>query len=232
MGKIKKILTMIVTCTLLVGCAFNNASENQRNEKEEIKSHTDESVQKSEDKKAEDNKATNLDLFADLEIEKYVYSTEFEVDNNLQLLLENMAIYYKHYNSDETMEAEDESAFIKNFCQNSWFCFDYIYESLDKSEGIINKQQIEYIQYSLSGNYVEFQSIDDDYEVDVNDCSSGFVYAELASYKVISDEEEIVIEADFNISDNSTEKANVTLVKNEYSCFDGYSVKTFDVFEE
>ncbi len=168
-------------------------------------------------------------LVESLGICKYEYPSEFNIDRNLESLLENMTIYYSNYSSEDDFSMDVEKSFIRNFCQNSWFCYDYIFDSLSTSDGLINKQQIEYIQYSFSGQYREFQSISDDYVVDVNDCSSGFVYAELQSYEVVSDGEEIVLKANFNISDNSSKEAVITLIKNEYSCFDGYSVKTFQV---
>ena len=80
----------------------------------------------------------------------------------------------------------------------------------------------------MPGNYIDFHSLDDDFEVNVNDCSSGFTYAELQPYDVISEGDEIELRAYFVLSDNTQEETDITLVKNEYSCFDGYSVVKFD----
>ncbi len=231
MQNIKKILMVVLMSTLLAGCA-NNDSEIIK--KEQTKKNTTileevEEVEASEE--PEDNMQPYEQLVKSLGIEKYQYPDDFDVDKNLEKLLENMAITNKQYSSDDDLPVDDEKYFIHNFCQNSWFCYDYIFDSLSTSEGLLNKQQIEYIQYSFSGQYREFQSIDDDYVVDVNNCSSGFNYAELKSYEVISEGEEVVIKAYFDISDNSSEEADITLIRNEYSCFDGYSVKSFSVVD-
>ena len=237
MKKNKNILLILLLSTFLMGCT-NKDSELIQNENAQATENTTEreeelstSDKDEEAEASEDNKQPYEQLVESLGIEKYQYPDDFEVDQNLEKLLENMVINNKNYSSEDDFPVDDEKYFIHNFCQNSWFCYDYILDSLNTSKGLINKQQIEYIQYSFSGQYREFQSIDDDYVVDVNKCSSGFNYAELKSYDVISEGEEIVIKAYFDISDNSSEEADITLIKNEYSCFDGYSVKSFSVID-
>ena len=243
MQNIKKIIMILLMSSFLMGCANNDLEmiQNEKtkeeitileeNEEAEETEKSEESNEPAESEELEDNMQPYEQLVKSLGISKYQYPDAFEVDTNLEKLLENMAINNKYYSSEDDLPVEDEKQFIHNFCQNSWFCYDYIFDSLSTSKGLINKQQIEYIQYSFSGQYREFQSIDDDYVVDVNKCSSGFNYAELKSYDVISEGEEIVIKAYFDISDNSSEEADITLIKNEYSCFDGYSVKSFSVID-
>lgn len=222
MKYIKIILMVQIICILLLGCATEDKSE-----KIDIKNDVVEEQKDLEDK--DEYKKTEKELFELLDIEKYEYPSEFEITQNLKLLLENMAINYKNYNADYVFDEEKQLRFVHNFCQNSWNCIDYVYDSLDCSNGILHKADVEYIQYSLSGKYIEFEYLDDDVEIDVNDCSSGFLYAELSSYEVISTDVNIVLRVEFEISDNSNEEAEVTLIKNEYSCFDGYSVESFNV---
>ncbi len=220
MGKLSrnnsgKMITIILAGLLLCGCGVNG-----NNPIELILSETEE--KRVEEQSNEKEPAVDG-------IEAYNYPAEFEVDDNLESLLNNMAIYYKNYDSKQEFDENEKTRFISNFCQNSWFCFDYIYDSLEKSGGLINKKDVEYIYYSFSGNHQDFSMLDDDDEIDINNCSSGFLYAELKSYKVIASGEKIMLQADFDISNNSTERADITLIKNEYSCFDGYSVETFNV---
>lgn len=243
--KNKNILMILLLSTFLMGCTNKDSeliqnenvqsTENATDIDKDSSTSVEDSAISDKDEEAEvseDNEQPYKQLVESLGIEKYQYPEGFEVDKNLEKLLENMAISYKQYSSDDDLPVEEEKHFIHNFCQNSWFCYDYIFDSLSTSKGLINKQQIEYIQYSFSGQYREFQSIDDNYVVDINKCSSGFNYAELTTYELISEGEEIVIKAYFDISDNSSEEADITLIKNEYSCFDGYSVKSFSVIDD
>ena len=212
MESIKKILVTLLVCIIsILGCAACGKNVKQT----EIQINATEKEQ------------TYPTVVDDLGIKKYQYGQDFSVDKNLQILIENMLVYYSHFDSNEYMNAHSEEEFIHNICQNSWCCFDYLYDSLDRSNGLISKQEIEYIQYSFSGKYVDFQSLSDDDYVDINDCSSGFVYAELQSYEYEADDNRIYLNAKFDLSDGSQRTADIILIKNEYSCFDGYSVEKF-----
>ncbi|RKM63205.1 hypothetical protein D6856_03520 [Butyrivibrio sp. XB500-5] len=177
--------------------------------------------------------ATSVDLSDTLDIKEYQYPEEFAIGDNLRAMLENCAIYYTDYNNSNEIDAEWEQGFIHNFCQNSWFGYDYLNSIGDNGGLTISKEQVEYIYNSFSGNSAEFMSLTEGEDIKIDEASSGFSYAELLDYKTEDNGDEINLSVTFKISnavDGDIEKeGKVTLIKNPYSCFDGYSVKSFHI---
>lgn len=170
-------------------------------------------------------------LITDLEISEYQYPENFNMDDDLRALLENCAIYYSDYDNSRSIDEEWEQGFIHNFCQNSWFGFDYLNSISDDDKSTISKDQVEYVQYSFSGNLIEFKSIKKEDPIAIDEASSGFSYAELLDFEAEDKGDVIDLSMTFSISnaaEGSVEKmGKATLIKNSYSCFGGYSIKTF-----
>lgn len=175
-------------------------------------------------------------LITDLEISEYQYPENFNMDDDLRALLENCAIYYSDYDNSRSIDEEWEQGFIHNFCQSSWFGFDYLNSISDDDKSTISKDQVEYIQYSFSGNLIEFKSLKKEDQVAIDEASSGFSYAELLDFEAEDKGDVIDLSMTFSISnaaEGSVEKkGKATLIKNSYSCFGGYSIKTFVLNKE
>ncbi|RKM57964.1 hypothetical protein D6853_00010 [Butyrivibrio sp. X503] len=171
--------------------------------------------------------------YGELGVSEYKYPEEFAIGDNLRAMLENCAIYYTDYDNSNEIDAEWEQGFIHNFCQNSWFGYDYLNSIGDNGGLTISKEQVEYIYNSFSGNSAEFMSLTEGEDIKIDEASSGFSYAELLDYKTEDNGDEINLSVTFKISnavDGDIEKeGKVTLIKNPYSCFDGYSVKNFHI---
>ncbi|SDB53660.1 hypothetical protein SAMN02910298_02746 [Pseudobutyrivibrio sp. YE44] len=226
---IKRIIIAIIISCMVAGCGNNSNVEvgNAVNKSNSKKSTDIVDKNNTLDPTTDKQEVINGEQLVDaLGIIKCDYSSKFILEGDLKNLLENMAVYYKDFNSDDELDEEAENAFIWCFCQNSWFGFDYLYDAADANGGYITSQQVEYIYYSFSGVYKKFEILGDD-KIDVDNPSSGFLYANIKSYESESKGNEIVLNALFELSDGSEEAAGIVLVKNPYSCFDGYSVKSF-----
>ena len=136
-----------------------------------------------------------------LDVDEYVYPSDFELGDDLRGAITELACCYHDF--DETViDGEDwKNIFLARFIQNSRYSFQYMDEQETKNNGFISQEQVEYIQYSLTGKKLDF-----------------------------SDYMEIVLSADMQLQSDGTnnkkkEKLTVYLIKNPYSCFDGYSIR-------
>ena len=231
MRLIKLYTVVVLSLLLLTGCRGTEDTSNAETTKGaegESNINIEESISK--DSQFDYEKAINQ-LVTDLDISEYHYPGTFDVGDNLRALLENCAIYYTDYDGSRAIDEEWEQRFIHNFCQNSWFGFDYLNSIGEAGGTTLSKKQVEYIQYSFSGNFIEFKSLKKEDTIAIDEASSGFSYAELSDYEFDENGDEIDLSITFTISnsmDGSVEKdGKATLIKNPYSCFDGYSIKTF-----
>ena len=222
----KYIITFLIAC-LLIGCG--NSDNTEIETVDSCESVTEDSSETDSDTAEAKTVNNEKELIEALNIKEYEYPSEFVLQENLEHLLENIAIYYNDFDSDYVLDEEHEDDFIWSFCQNSWFGFDYLYSAGDSNGGYITSEQLEYIQYSFSGKYIKFQTVNAGDKIDISNPSSGFTYAMLDSYEAEKNGEEILITAHFETRENAEEDAAIVLFKNPYSCFDGYSVKSFKV---
>lgn len=109
--------------------------------------------------------------------------------------------------------------------------FDYLDIISDQNNGQISIDELNYIQYSLTGTELDFSS-DINGSIDRYEAASLFNYGLISGYDYEDTDNGVLITADLEIGydgSEDTQKYEVTaeLIRNPYSCFDGYSVAAF-----
>lgn len=172
--------------------------------------------------------------FNELGVSKYQYGDEFEIGDDLKNAIEVMASVAPFYNVDA--DSEDwKNSFIKEFIQSMFDGYSYKKDIINNQDGIMTKSQVEYIQYSLTGEYTEFWNIDEGINCLENQFSP-MVAFNIYDYSYEENGDEINIKAYCNYykkgSDLETEYlVTATIVRNQFSCFDGYSIVCIDTEE-
>lgn len=160
---------------------------------------------------------------------------EFVMGENLSGAITELALLYDEFDKAALQEESYPELFLSAFCQNSRFTFDYLANLMEKGDGILSKEQVEYIQYSLTGENVDFTDYVGEEGIDIYQSTSRLLFGEIVSYKGEVSGKEATVEAVFefrNMHDIEAERPTkvyeltVTLEKNEDSCFDGYSIKS------
>lgn len=175
---------------------------------------------------------TYLIKFANLQIKPVNHDELFDMDDDLQHLFENIVVLQDAYDNVDTLTKKEQERFIKGYLQNSVFSFDYLEKNCNV-ELNLTRQQIEYIQWSMTGNYVKFDSIGTG-TVNIGETSSGWSTGELKNYSYELKDETV------NINGIVTTKTvgylgeqvyefDASLEENPYSCFDGYSIKSISI---
>ena len=177
---------------------------------------------------ATDSAKKNTD---DLKIEPYVYPQEFTLGTNLEGAITELALSYDNFDASKTKEEDYPEFFVDNYCQNSRMSFDYLNQIAKKNKGIISREQIEYMQYSLTNEFVDFKNIVPEEGIDYYDSSSGYSHGDIISYDAQVSEDETKLTAEFEIVQDYSQirtlyELNIILVRNPESCFDGYSIKS------
>lgn len=175
---------------------------------------------------------TSVFDYAELGIDEYEYDNEFKLNDNLESAIDVMASY-SSFNNNSVDSEKWEDWFIDNFIVSMFDGYDYKKRILHEQNGIMTKTQAEYIQYSLTGKYNEIDLIDED----AVDCTEN-EYSPLVAYNIDDytyeyDDDKLVLHANCNeLKKGSNHERKylltVVLVKNPYSCFDGYSIESID----
>ncbi|BCN31906.1 hypothetical protein [Anaeromicropila herbilytica] len=165
-----------------------------------------------------------------LVIKAYEYPSEFTMGDNLKGAIVQLAITYDDFDQNVVKSEEWKETFITKFIQNSRLSFDYLDQIADKNNGKISISELNYIQYSLTDIKVDFSSYVKD-TVDSNDTASALNFGQITDYKYEVTDEGVRLTADLEVgwdgTDSTTKKElTVNLIKNKYSCFDGYSIKS------
>ena len=115
-----------------------------------------------------------------LDVDEYVYPSDFELGDDLRGAITELACCYHDF--DETViDGEDwKNIFLARFIQNSRYSFQYMDEQETKNNGFISQEQVEYIQYSLTGKKLDFSDYMDE-KIDVQDTTSGKIPINLKS---------------------------------------------------
>ena len=160
-----------------------------------------------------------------LGIQPYEYPAEFCMGDNLKDAICNLAPTFDvtHVNRENW-----KNYFIAFFIQNSWSSCDYLDMLSMDNDGLISVEEVNYIQYSLTNTYVDFSSEIDGY-VDSHDASSPFYSRRITGYDYEYTDDGVRVVADYEVAYTGSSavydyKTTVELVKNPYSCYDGYSV--------
>ena len=123
---------------------------------------------------------------------------------------------------------------------NSHYSFEYLNDLTEKNSNIIDEEQAEYMSYSLTGVKSDFTLAE---PLDYNNASSFLndVYVESYTSEPIDDgvlihavitTTEQTLENDDVIVSNVSYNADVKLITNPSSCFDGYSIYSLECIQQ
>lgn len=154
--------------------------------------------------------------------------SEFSMGDNLKIAITQLALSYDNFDKDSVESEEWKEIFISGFIQNSRLSFDYLDMISEKNNGQVSADELNYIQYSLTGVELDFSSYEGGF-VNRYDDASMLNYGSISGYDFEYTDNGVVVIADLEIGFDgtaSTRKREITveLVKNPHSCFDGYSV--------
>lgn len=163
-----------------------------------------------------------------LGIKKYEYPLEFSMGDNLKTGITQLALSYDNFDKDSVDSGDWKEIFIARFIQNSRVSFDYLEMISDKNNGFIQVDELNYIQFSLTNIEIDFSSYVDG-SVNIMDSSSPLNYGWISEYEYKETDNGVIVTADFEVGTDGTDVMQercitVELVKNPYSCFDGYSI--------
>ncbi|RKM55911.1 hypothetical protein D6853_10225 [Butyrivibrio sp. X503] len=146
---------------------------------------------------------------------------------------------YSDYDNLIVSDERWQDFFLRNYIQSMFDGYDYKKKILKEQDGLMTKTQIEYINYSLTGEYAIFDSLENEKINCLESQNSPLVAYTITNYEYEEQGESIVLKADadfFKKGSKEEKKFVITAVleRNPYSCFDGYSIvsiKTEDVTE-
>lgn len=161
-------------------------------------------------------------------MQEYEYPSEFSMGDNLKTAVTQLALCYDNFDKDFVCREEWKEIFVSRFIQNTRSSFDYLDMVSDKNNGKISADELNYIQYSLTGVELDFSPFAGD-GLDRYDAASPLNYGSITGYDYEYTNQGVIVTADFEVGYDGTASAQereitVELVKNPYSCFDGYSV--------
>lgn len=161
-------------------------------------------------------------------IQEYEYPSEFSMGDNLKTAVTQLALSYDNFDKDSAYSEVWKEIFVSRFIQNTRSSFDYLDVVSGKNNGQISVDELNYIQYSLTGVELDFSSFAGD-GLDRYDAASPLNYGAITGYNYEYTDQGVIVTADFEVGYDGTASAQereitVELVKNPYSCFDGYSV--------
>jgi len=161
-------------------------------------------------------------------IKEYEYPEEFFMGDNLKTAIIQLALRYESFDRDTPGKGGWKEDFIAAFIQNTRVSFDYLDLISDKNKGQISTDELNYIQYSLTNTKLDFSS-DINGFINRYEAASSFCYGSISGYDYRDTDSGVLITADLEVGYDgmeSTRKYEITaeLVRNPYSCFDGYSI--------
>lgn len=173
--------------------------------------------------------------FSDLKVEKKQFGNEFELNDNLRRLIENIVVCHDEFDEDTDIDTSFQEHFVNHYLKNTCFEFDYLLNAY-KSTGRLSRRQIEYIYWSMTAKYTVFDAITEG-TVDITDTSSGYSLGELTDYDYTTSKNEIHLNGVVEITTagyigRRIYEFSATLSKNPYSCFDGYSITSITIEEK
>ena len=129
-------------------------AESEEVEQTEEKSETEEISETEENSETEGN--------SEIEVADYIYPDEFELTDGLKGAIEQLALWWRGdgFEAEEAVQEDTWQDFvIGTYLQNNWDGYDYLKYIMYQQDGIATKEQVEYIQYSLTGIKVDFTDL-------------------------------------------------------------------------
>lgn len=161
-------------------------------------------------------------------ITQYEYPAEFSMGENLKMAITQLALAYDHFDAASISDKGWKEIFVARFIQNSRASFDYLDLLSEKNDGRVDAEELYYIHYSLTGMELDFSSYAGG-AVNRYDDASAFNYGSISGWNYRETENGGSLTIDFEIGFDGSDrtqkrKLTVSLTKNPYSCFDGYSI--------
>lgn len=231
----------VMSCLMLAACGgvkdmpeAEDAPEvenMQPQEKPGAEAAASQDAQQTEDAKepSQPSAAENFNFdYEALGIEKYDYPQEFSMGDDLRTAVEQLALTYENFSEDSVSSEGWPETFIARFIQNSMLSFSYLDAVSDKNEGEIGADELNYIQYSLTGVYLDVSSYTGG-SVNRFDAASPLVHGTISDWSYEYTDAGVTVAADLEIRSGGSDaaqarKITVLLIQNPYSCFDGYSI--------
>lgn len=161
-------------------------------------------------------------------ITPYKYPEEFSMGENLKMAITQLALAYDHFDAASISDKGWKEIFVARFIQNSRASFDYLDLLSEKNDGRVDAEELYYIHYSLTGRELDFSSYAGG-AVNRYDDASAFNYGSISGWNYRETKDGGSLTIDFEIGFDGSDrvqkrKLTVSLTKNPYSCFDGYSI--------
>lgn len=190
------------------------------------------------DNYSDNSEITATEEFIDyeaLEIKEYEYPAEFSMGDNLKTAITELALCYDSFDKDSVYSAEWKEMFIDRFIQNSRVSFDYLDMVSDNNNGEIGIDELNYMQYSLTGIELDFSSYVNG-TINRYDDSSTLNYGWISDWDYEYTDDGVTVTVNFEAGTDGTDfmqerELTVNLIKNPYSCFDGYSVAAITLLD-
>ncbi len=195
---------------------------------------TKQSDKDTEHKGNDDSLGTDDEKLIDYEalgIKEYEYPAEFSMGDNLKTAIAQLASGYMSFDSNTARIGDWKQYFIANFIQNSRLTFDYLDLISNQNNGQVSIDQLNYIQYSLTNTELDLSSDINGSIIDRYEAASPVYSGSIVSYNYEDTDSGVLITADLEVvydGAESAQKYEITaeLVRNPYSCFDGYSIES------
>lgn len=222
---------IIIALMLIIGCAayigynkINQSSESSISNSITGNTHNPDSKDTASDASDATVSSTN----------DTAQNTDFKLSDDLAGAIALLAQSYNEFDSTSVEGEAWQEFFTSHFLMNSHYGFEYLNDLTEKNSNIIDEEQAEYMSYSLTGVKSDFTFAE---PLDYNNAASFFNDAYLESYtSEMLDDGVLVhavittisttIENDEPVVSNTSYNADVKLVNNSSSCFDGYSISS------
>jgi len=155
--------------------------------------------------------------------------TEFRLGRNLENAISQLALMYYFFDASQVEGNEYASEFIAHFLQNSRCTFGYLEQLREEQNGILTVEDVEYIQWSLTNQRLDFGEVVPLEGININQNAKGVELAEISSYEAEIDGDKVHLAVTLKRRPDEFSLVeyfdlNVVLMKNPESCFEGYSI--------
>lgn len=186
------------------------------------------------DNSTDNSAATITEKLVDYEalgISEYEYPSEFSMGDNLKAAIIELALRVGNCNQESVNSWWWKEMFVDCFIQNSRMSFDYLRKVSDRNDGWIAVDELNYMHASLMGVELDFSSYG---SVNSNDDASGMNGGWINEWDYEYTVDGVIVTADLEVATDGigwTQQCEITanLVRNPYSCFDGYSVASLSL---
>jgi hypothetical protein len=222
---------IIIALILIIGCAAYIGYSKMSQSAESSVSNS--SVPSPANSTSTDNKSATSESTTESATNS-LQNNDFKLSDDLAGAIALLAQSYNEFDSTSVEGEAWQEFFTSHFLMNSHYGFEYLNDLTEKNSNIIDEEQAEYMSYSLTGVKSDFTFAE---PLDYNNAASFFNDAYLESYtSEMLDDGVLVhavittisttIENDEPVVSNTSYNADVKLVNNSSSCFDGYSISS------